>query len=274
MFLIFLSLILSSYALLTNGKCTECLIPTLVYEDLNCTPKYSDSNQCCPLEYDCSNIYNRPKDTCHLRGKFYQPGDIPNKEDVAGFCEHALCECGQKGIFKCIVASDSCAEFWVPNFIKPGCYLTHEQNRCCHVDQKCPPFDEDAAKCEVEDKLYKEGEKFEHPSKKCTKCICNKGFTGKLDNSFCQRHNCTTELLWSESINNYCAPAYLRWEDCCPRKWICPLETGTYALPSTLPPADSPKCKFGDKTMVLGEKYTHERQTCECIIPPYLTCKY
>ncbi|KAF5300912.1 hypothetical protein FQR65_LT09075 [Abscondita terminalis] len=236
-------------------NCNDCLISTVVYEDLKCIPKYSDSNKC-PIEYDCSHIYNRSKDSCHLRGKFYKPGEMPAEEDIASYCEFSTCHCTNNGAFSCVVASDSCAEFWVPDFVKPGCYLSYEQNRCCNAGQKCPPFNETDAKCEVNGIIFKEGQKFEHPQKRCSKCICGKGYNGKFEKPFCEILNCTTELRWSKEINSHCAPLYLNQQDCCPRRWICP-----------------PTCTFGSKLMQIGDKYKDGKLECECVIPPYLTCK-
>ncbi|KAF5283894.1 hypothetical protein FQA39_LY04714 [Lamprigera yunnana] len=221
MFPLVLFFVFATHSALVYGTCTECTISTSVYDDLKCIPKYSDSNKCCPVEYDCSSVYNRPKGSCHLRGKYYTPGNSPLQEDVASYCDRAMCTCGKNDAFDCIVASDSCAEFWVPNFIRPGCYLAYEQNRCCHSEQVCPPFNENQTKCKVGDVTYREGERFEHPTKKCTKCVCDKGFDGKLEAPTCLPLNCTAELRFSKQINEHCAPYYLNEDDCCPRNWVC-----------------------------------------------------
>jgi len=267
---------------LTNGECgvDNCKVPTHVYHDLRCIPKYASNGACCPEKYDCSHIYNRPKGTCHFRGKFYKPGEKPDKEDTAGNCDHSSCKCTENQDFSCIAPSDTCAEFWVPEFIQPGCYLNYELNRCCSNGQKCPPFD-DTAKCTVNGVTYKEGQRFEHPHEKCTLCVCGKGFDGKFDESFCQKRNCSTEQRYSKEIDNYCAPVYKDdWDSCCPRKWICPSENGTH-IPASTPPTDpNLQCKFGDKILLIGEKYEDQDRsevrpqnvTCECVIPPYLTC--
>lgn len=256
-----------------NGECDECAVPTLVYEDLKCVPKFSDLDTCCPVEYDCSHIYNQPKGTCQVKGKYYKPGDKPSKEDVGSDCSHARCTCSDKGLFDCIIPSDSCAEFWVPGFIKPGCYLAYEHNRCCHVEQKCPPFNENDAKCKVGETTYREGERFRHPTKKCTNCICDKTFNGKFDAPQCQRLNCTTETVHSKQLHKYCAPTYVNPDDCCPRSWLCPSDDGQYIPSSTPPVSSTPQCTFRDRLMYLGEKYLHGTTICECVIPPYLTCK-
>lgn len=268
-YLIFTLFVVTRFSV--NGECNECSVPTLVYEDLQCIPKFSASNPCCPIEYDCSHFYNRLKGTCYLKGKYYKAGEQPDEEDVASDCSHAKCTCRDNGLFSCVVPSDSCAEFWVPDFIKPGCYLAYEQNRCCHVEQKCPPFSD--VKCEVGKTVHREGERFRHPTKKCVNCICDKSFNGKLDQPLCQTVNCTTATLHSDKIQKYCAPRYLNPEDCCPRSWLCPSDEGEYVPASTPPSSSTPQCKFGDRLMYVGEKYLHDRMICKCEIPPYLTCK-
>ncbi|KAB0803641.1 hypothetical protein PPYR_00611 [Photinus pyralis] len=266
-----LQLVLISVAASTKGECIECNSPTLLYHELKCTPTFSDDNKCCPLEYDCSNIYNRPEGTCHLMGKYYKPGEKPAEEDVASDCRFPFCTCEENGLFNCKLPSDSCAEYWLPVLKEPGCYLTYKHNLCCSVDQKCPPFSETDGKCEVGETTYKEGQRFSHPTKKCASCICDKSFNGSFDH-LCQLRNCSSELKHSKEIHNYCAPYYFHSDDCCPHSWICPSEGGIFLPPPTSPLLDT-QCRFGTYAMSIGEKYRFENTTCECLIPPFLTCK-
>lgn len=257
----------------TNGECNKCNVPTSVYYDLRCTAIFSDENKCCPIEYDCSHIYNRPKGTCHLKGKYYKPGESPVDEDIAGDCRNAFCTCGYNGLFDCLIPAGSCAEFSVPDYVQPGCYLTYEHNRCCSVDQKCPPFSQNDAKCQVGETIYKEGQMFSHPTEKCTSCICDKTFNGSYEWPLCQHRNCTIELQDSDKIHKYCAPHYFHSNDCCPFSWICPSKAGIFLPPPTAPQPSAPRCRFGKNLMYIGEKYQYKSYTCECVIPPYLTCR-
>ncbi|KAF2904084.1 hypothetical protein ILUMI_02101 [Ignelater luminosus] len=262
-----------------HNECNSINIKTnFVYEDLKCVPTFDDTTSCLK-EYDCSHINNKPPGKCLLRGKLYKPGEEPDEASgVEGRCDHAFCTCSEIGDFECAIPSDSCAEFWVPNFVKPGCYLGYELNQCCTSGQICPPFDNNA-KCEVNGVVYEEGKRFEHPSFKCIQCICQKGFQGQFLPPFCQRSNCTTELLYSKSIRDYCAPFYTSLDNCCPISWVCPVKDEIY-IPAFSEPPLEPQCRFGNRKMRLGEKIeqpatAHTKPVfCECITPPYLTCTY
>ncbi|KAF2887459.1 hypothetical protein ILUMI_18714 [Ignelater luminosus] len=268
----FVTLFISSNAL--DNKCNSDLKANFVYEDLKCTPIYDDAKTCIN-EYDCSHINSKPSGNCLLRGKLYKPKENPDRASGAeGRCDHAFCTCSESGDFDCIVPSDSCGEWWVPNFVKPDCYLGYELDRCCTSGQICPPFDGNI-KCEVNGVTYKEGERFDHPTEKCTQCVCHKGFDGNLVAPFCQKINCTTELLYSKQIRNHCAPLFRSANNCCPSRWICPTEDEIY-VPASSQPHKEPQCQFGDRKMHIGDKIQQkvrrEVSTCECVTPPYLTC--
>ncbi|KAF2888714.1 hypothetical protein ILUMI_17459, partial [Ignelater luminosus] len=191
--------------------------PTSLYEDLRCLPKYEDG---CIKEYDCSHIYNRPKGTCHFKGKNLKIGEEIDNGELGGVWDRD-CACTESLEFECPELSDGCAEDWVDGYPDPVCYLRYELDSYCAAGQICPPFD-NTRKCEVEGTVYKEGDMFGHPHKKCTKCVCDKHFDGKLEPPFCQPVNCTVELKSSKSIDNYCAPFYENYPgECCPDRWIC-----------------------------------------------------
>jgi len=267
-----------AFASITNGECEKgCNVPTLIYEDLRCSPKYESPEDCCPKQYDCSHIYNRPEGTCHFRKHFYKPGEEPPYDEVIGNC-HRTCRCSDNSEFTCPPVMDGCAEYWVGGYPKPRCYLKYELNSCCAAGEMCPPFD-DNIKCEVNGATYDEGLNFDHPTQKCTQCVCHKGFEGKFEAPFCQKMNCTAEITHSGDINKFCAPLYNDHNSCCPKSWICPNPLGKYVSAGTPSNPDS-HCKFGEKDMNIGDKYILADKdfeedgdlTCECLIPPYLTC--
>ncbi|KAF2888122.1 hypothetical protein ILUMI_18051 [Ignelater luminosus] len=257
-----------------HNNCNSNLNSNFVYEDLKCAPNYDDSKTCIK-EYDCSHINNKPSGNCLLRGKLYNPGETPDAASGAsGRCDHAKCTCSENGDFRCRVPSDTCGEWWGPSLLKPGCYFGYELNKCCSSSEICPPFDGNV-KCEVNGVTYKEGERFNHPTEKCTQCVCHKGFNGNLVAPFCQKMNCTTELLYSEQIRDHCAPFFRDADSCCPSRWICPAEDQIYVPASSQPPKE-PQCQFGNRKMHIGDKIRHKDSwtvtTCECVTPPYLTC--
>lgn len=78
-------------------------------------------------------------------------------------------------------------------------------------------------KCIIDGKEFKEGERF-YPENTCLRCICQKGFKGKLEKPFCERKACDIQL--EKSIQNFyqgCAPLYGPKANvlCCPFGWIC-----------------------------------------------------
>lgn len=271
---------LTSVVTLVEGECSNyriSLAPTPIYNDIKCTPKYSPDEKDCIEEYDCSHIYNRPANTCHFKGKFYKVGERIPDEEMNGVWDRD-CRCSESLEFTCNTPLDGCAESWVGGYPKYGCYLKYEFDRYCASGEVCPPF-EGNAECEVKGVKYKEGQKFNHPDKKCVKCICGKGFDGKLEEPFCQLLNCTAELRHSKAIDDSCAPFYhaSNREQCCPDSWICPTENVDYR-PNPLSPGDTKlHCKYGTKSMATGETGLQTDAelgdvTCECALPPFPHC--
>lgn len=78
--------------------------------------------------------------------------------------------------------------------------------------------------CEFEGTRYREGEIF-IPSNSCSKCVCRKGFRGVLEEPFCKRTLCATQIVNYEELENYCAPLYVPLPGekalCCPNDWVC-----------------------------------------------------
>ncbi|RZC27671.1 hypothetical protein BDFB_013128 [Asbolus verrucosus] len=107
----------------------------------------------------------------------------------------------------------------------PKCSVTHSLDGCCANGVVCPPF-ENVATCDFNGQKYHEGKRF-YPTNSCHKCICQKGFTGKIETPFCARLTCGVQLKWSSATKpkEYCAPFYgnVSKNDalCCPEDWIC-----------------------------------------------------
>lgn len=260
------------------SDCQENCKSTLIYEDLKCKPIYAKTGDCCPVKYDCSHIEKRPANKCHLRGVFYEAGAIIDDDLIYGNC-HVNCHCQESTEFNCAVLD--CPE-WLGSRPRPGCYLKQELGKCCAVGEICEPYPEDLAKCEVEDKEYKEGEQFPSPNSNCMECVCQKGFKGKFEEPFCKKSNCSAEIRHSNDIRENCAPAYMNIGDCCPWDWICPEESDVIEV-STIPKkvGIGLQCKFGKKILNIGDKmdrtkimteYEKYETKCECIVPPFLTC--
>ncbi|RZC34706.1 hypothetical protein BDFB_009390, partial [Asbolus verrucosus] len=87
------------------------------------------------------------------------------------------------------------------------------------------PF-ENLATCVFNNEKYHEGQRF-NLQDSCHDCICQKGFTNKIEKPFCKRRACSIQLQWSfiDKIQKYCAPFYGKVSEndalCCPLDWIC-----------------------------------------------------
>jgi len=171
----------------------------------------------------------------------------------------------------------ACAELDCPEWLglrpKPGCYLKYKLNECCSDGEACPPY---KATCEVSAKVYHEGEEFTPPNLKCTKCVCEEGFEGKFEAPFCKKRSCIDEARRQNEVYSFCAPSYHDLDDCCHVNWICPEKTDKF-LTTTIVKNSNLKCKFGNKNLKIGDKFERTsgekgKVSCECRIPPYLTC--
>lgn len=105
---------------------------------------------------------------------------------------------------------------WLGSRPKAGSHFTYTLNKCCSTGQQAAPF----ATCKVGEEEYKEGQKFSGP-KRCTDCVCAKGWKGKFEAPFCMEQTCTEEMTNIKKMKANCAPSYLGKNPCCPFKWIC-----------------------------------------------------
>lgn len=80
-------------------------------------------------------------------------------------------------------------------------------------------FAENVAKCEIEGKTYKEGEKM-YLKESCDVCICDKDF--KKEAPFCRPIKCNVEAISGQYLAEHGAPVYLKTSkfNCCPSLWI------------------------------------------------------
>jgi hypothetical protein len=61
------------------------------------------------------------------------------------------------------------------------------------------------------------------PKNSCMKCICQKGFSDKIEEPFCKPMPCGQQLKNWKHIQDRCAPLYEKNLDalCCPIGWVC-----------------------------------------------------
>ncbi|KAF2896098.1 hypothetical protein ILUMI_10076 [Ignelater luminosus] len=256
-----------------NGGCSE---PILFYENIDCKPVFASSDDCCPSHYDCSQIEQRAKsdaEICHFNGKIYNAFESINDDEIYGNCKVG-CRCRRKQSgnmgFRCAILD--CPE-WLGLRPTQGCHLKYELDKCCNVGKVCGSSD---ISCKVDGKTYYEGQQFSPSNTKCTECICKSGFEGKYEAPFCKKKSCIEEVDHQKEIKNFCAPSYISKGDCCPFNWICPEDSDIIIAAKN--PSKNPdlKCKFGKHNLGIGDTFSRTsgkgKLSCECIIPPYLTC--
>ncbi|XP_017772233.1 PREDICTED: kielin/chordin-like protein [Nicrophorus vespilloides] len=243
---------------------------TLPYEEIGCTPTLGPDG--CPKSFDCSH-YEVPSDGCIFKGQTYQNREYIN--DTAP-CNVA-CYCNRENSFGPDIA---CAAIDCNWNVYDDCYQVNDLDLCCPTGQKCPPFD-DLATCQVDGKIYKEGQYF-RPEGQCLRCVCQKGFIGEFVEPFCRRVQCDVELRFAKQIAEGCAPAYTRTADalCCPIDYICPSNTlSISALEDST--VSQEKCIYGQLEFNINDvlnltynKYNQQKVAeCSCILPPHLTCR-
>ncbi|XP_023029159.2 uncharacterized protein [Leptinotarsa decemlineata] len=250
---------------------------TILYEDISCKPVMKEGRKC-PVKYDCH--FDAKDNSCMFKGRSLSVGEHLDNDVTYDTC-NVGCFCRIPEKFTCAVLD--CPE-WLGLPIQPGCYRKYEVDKCCSVGQNCPTKTEHFGECEVDGTKYMEGEKF-YPKNTCLKCICPKNFTGKYEEPYCRRQSCAVQIRDSDKIERNCAPYYGTSNDspiCCPSLWICPTPTDkiTVVNPKVEKNPDL-TCKFGEKTLQLGEGLftkvdyygTINEAKCECILPPWLTCR-
>lgn len=79
------------------------------------------------------------------------------------------------------------------------------------------------AKCEIGDRSYYVGERFEPESNSCYDCLCTSDFNTNIsytENPNCAKINCGIELDLPQ-IRKGCVPVYFRTSNCCPIEFKC-----------------------------------------------------
>ncbi|CAG9828916.1 unnamed protein product [Diabrotica balteata] len=280
-----------------NDECDKLGI--LLYEDVGCTPIVKPGKSC-PLKYECDlDVRNN---TCLFRGKEISTTDRSAENDfgrcnVGCFCRGDIPygpdpidkqlynifnpELIIPGKFTCAILD--CPEWIGGSPLRKDCYRTYTLDKCCSTGQLCPQ--DKPGQCAVDGKTVPEGQRF-IPKDTCTDCVCPKNFNGKIEAPHCKRQLCNVQVRNQREVSSYCAPYYSEFEGetlCCPRSWICP--SGEEEIITVNPKAEKSAdmtCKYGSKSVQLGEGFettvtgydnVERSAKCECVIPPFLTCR-
>ncbi|XP_028131820.1 uncharacterized protein LOC114327410 isoform X1 [Diabrotica virgifera virgifera] len=268
----------------------------LLYEDVGCTPVLAPGKSC-PIKYECDLAIRN--NTCLFRGTEISTTTRPTDVDfgscnVGCFCNKDLpydpAEIDKMfnnqpynipGKFTCAILD--CPE-WLGAFpLQKDCYRKYKLDQCCADGQMCPQ--DKPGNCEVDGKTVLEGQRF-YPKDTCTHCVCPKNFNGKLEAPHCRRQFCNVQVRKQREVSSYCAPYYSEFEGetlCCPSSWICPSDEQKIITvnPKAEKSADL-TCQYGKKKVQLGEGFettvkgydnVERAAKCECVIPPFLTCR-
>lgn len=232
-----------------------------LYEDLKCFANLDNTtNQ--PIYYKCTVS---AKDYCIFEGKKLSVSEEIKDDGTDVYCR-SHCSCNDDGTFDC--AEDDCSEETPVN-----CRLKDTLTECCSVVD-CGPV---KANCTYNGKSYEEGKTF-RPENSCHTCLCQEGFSGKIEQPHCIKRRCLEQIFNMDKLQRKCAAVYFLEDLCCPATWVC--DEGQKIEKIVENTKTQLTCSFGDKEVPLGHGFeasvrpysTIVRVRCECSLPPFITC--
>uniref|UniRef100_V9III8 VWFC domain-containing protein n=1 Tax=Apis cerana TaxID=7461 RepID=V9III8_APICE len=264
---------------------TKCAGVLKYYEGLGCTPVYKNPNDCCAESYNCTHLDNLSRDKCYVNGHEYSDGETLRPE-------HANpCDIGCKCILFNNEASFVCAGFDCA-FISGGenCFHRSTHDSCCpSTVPTCLKEGEKRATCEVDGKVYLDGEYFSPKSDPNLDCYCMPGYTGENIEPFCKKINhphCSPLFTNGGSIYQKCAPVFYDNQnpqtDCsyvtrCQNSEDVVIHNHDHT--KSISDEEDKVCKFGNMTMHIGDEldkgtnYDSLCVKCVCEVPPIPTCR-
>jgi hypothetical protein len=266
---------------------TKCPGPLAYYKALDCSPVYEKEGDCCATKYNCDHLKERSTRKCHVNGKQYEIGEQLKEEDANPCDIGCSCRKGHDGIAKFTCASVDC--FQPPP--RPGCYRKNSPLQCCPGEEVCPENPEDRATCNVDGKIYREGDYFQIESDPDLSCNCQPGYEGKNVEPFCAKPKhpyCSPDFSHAGNIINKCAPVYYFNQS---PQTGCSLFTRCQNNNDTVihnednlksaekHPEEKDICEFGNMIMHLGDElnqatdYNSVCVKCVCEVPPVPTCQ-
>ncbi|CAL7945679.1 unnamed protein product [Xylocopa violacea] len=261
----------------------KCPGPVTYYQDLNCTPVYNNSGDCCAREYNCSHLKELSKDKCYVNDNEYDIGEYLRDEDKNPCDIGCTCMSINNG-----TASFSCA---LVSCFLPGsqyCFYRNNHDDCCPTSYVCSEEERKNTTCEVDGKTYRDGDYFRPKSDPDTDCYCMPGYTGEIVEPFCRklkRPYCSPLFKHAEKVRKNCAPV--------PYNSRIPLKYCSYGYrcqnandtvirkhdDSSIVFKEEIICQFGDLVLNIGEELAQGTGIdsicvkCVCEVPPFLTCK-
>ncbi|XP_029659621.1 kielin/chordin-like protein [Formica exsecta] len=272
-----------------QDKCdkTKCPGPLAYYEALGCQPVYEKEDSCCATKYNCDHLKERSKTKCYVNGKEYEIGELLKEEDANPCDVGCTCRTGYDEIAAFTCAIVDC--FF--GSVKSGCYRQRSPLHCCPGEEICPESPEERPTCNVNGRIYKDGEYFNVENDPELNCVCQEGYKGENIEPFCvrpKRPYCSPDFRDASNIFNKCAPVYYSNQ---PPQTSCSVssrcqnnndtvihnEDNSKAADGTL--NDKNVCYFGNMTMHLGDElnqttdYSSVCVKCVCEVPPTPTCQ-
>ncbi|XP_015429602.1 PREDICTED: uncharacterized protein LOC107186280 [Dufourea novaeangliae] len=172
---------------------------------------------------------------------------------------------------------------------QPNCFFRHTPNSCCGGTQVCLKEGEERATCEVDGKIYKDGEYFEPKSDPELDCYCMPGYKGENVEPFCKRpkHRYCSPLFRNPgSVLKQCAPVFYDGQNSrtdCSYATRCPNANDTiihkHDNTKAIETDEGKMCRFGDLLMHIGDELKEGTDPqsscmkCVCELPPHPTCQ-
>ncbi|XP_037032048.1 uncharacterized protein LOC119071284 [Bradysia coprophila] len=260
----------------TADNCPICPKIPKHYQELGCVGKL-DEKGCCFESYDCPDLTELDINECHFKGRSYNISERIPISDTP-LCSHTcLCTEGQYGSKVSVqCAYSECSSIIKSKLYSKNCIYHFDSTGCCHIRRTCGDKDiRKLAKCSVDGKTYREGEKFFPQNSSCHYCVCSNSFDESIppaSNKDCHLINCEIEIHYFDELRRGCVPVYHSQSSCCPMRFRCPTENDEVILTDSSSPGKT--CKFGDLNLYVGQRLSPDDKCVECVckIPPMVDC--
>ncbi|KAJ6646036.1 hypothetical protein Bhyg_01245 [Pseudolycoriella hygida] len=258
-----------------TANCPVCPRTPKHYQEMGCVGKLDESG-CCFESYDCPDLSLLDDNKCHLNGRSYEISERIPISDTP-LCSHTcLCAEGQydaKVGIQC--AHSDCPNIFKPKFNIKNCVFQHDATGCCNTRRICGDKDiRKLAKCTLDGKTYREGEKMFPRSSSCYFCICSNSFNATIPpelNKDCKLIDCELQIHYFHELRKGCVPVYFSSHSCCPIRFRCPNGNDEVVLTDARP---GKTCRFGDLNLYIGQKLSPDDSCIECVCksPPMIDC--
>ncbi|XP_076245363.1 uncharacterized protein LOC143185919 [Calliopsis andreniformis] len=169
----------------------------------------------------------------------------------------------------------------------PNCYIKFSHDECC-PKLICLKEGEERATCEVDGRIYKDGEYFRSKSDLEKDCYCISGYRDQNLELFCKKpsHNyCAPLFMNATAVYHNCAPAFhvdQNPQRDCSSNFAC-YNTNDIVIRNPFTAklifniGKDKSCRFGDMSMYIGDEvyqaHNFDCTICACEVPPVPTCQ-